>query len=80
MGVLGIIGEPGPGSMLIILMLGVLLFGKRLPEIGKTIGKGFLEFKKGLDDIREGKVEKQEPKKTMMEESVSNDTPKFESP
>ena len=80
MGVLGIIGEPGPGSMLIILMLGVLLFGKRLPEIGKTIGKGFLEFKKGLDDIKEGKVEKQEPKKTLMEESVSNDAPKFESP
>jgi len=80
MGVLGIIGEPGPGSILIILMLGVLLFGKRLPEIGKTIGKGFLEFKKGLDDIKEGKVEKQEPKKTLMEESVSNDAPKFESP
>ncbi len=78
MGVFGLIA-PGSGSMLVILVLGVLLFGKRLPEIGKNIGKGLLEFKKGIDDIREGKEEKREPK-VMMEESVSDDVPKFESP
>ena len=78
MGVFGIIG-PGPGSVLVILALGVLLFGKRLPEIGKNIGKGLLEFKKGVNDFREVKEEKQEPK-TMIEDSITDDTPKFESP
>jgi len=79
MGVFVIIGAPGPGEVFILLLLGVLLFGKRLPEIGKNIGKGLLEFKKGINDIREGKEEKPVPK-TMMEESTSDDAPKFESP
>jgi len=75
------IGVPGPGSMVIILLLGVLLFGKRLPEIGKSLGKGLLEFKKGMDDFREAKEEKpQEPTKTILEESIPDDAPKFESP
>ena len=70
---------PGPGSMLVILALGVLLFGKRLPEIGKNIGKGLLEFKKGVNEFREAKEEKQEPK-VMVEDSITDDAPKFESP
>jgi len=70
---------PSPTQILILLLLGVLLFGKRLPEIGKNIGKGLLEFKKGVNDLREGKVAKEEPK-PMMEETVPEDAPKFESP
>ena len=30
------------------MVLAVLLFGKRLPEIAKSVGKGMVEFKKGL--------------------------------
>ena len=45
----------GPPEMLIIMGLAVLLFGKRLPEVGRSLGKGIIEFKKGLngavDDI-----------------------------
>ena len=74
------IGTPGPGEILIILMLGVLLFGKRLPEVGKNIGKGLLEFKKGMNDFREAKEEKHQEPKAMMEESTPEDAPKFESP
>ena len=77
--VFGLIGPTGPGEMLVLLMIGVLLFGKRLPEIGKNIGKGLLEFKKGVNEFREAKEEKQEPK-AMMEDSITDDTPKFESP
>jgi sec-independent protein translocase protein TatA len=28
--------------------IAVLLFGKRLPEVGRSLGKGIVEFKKGL--------------------------------
>ncbi len=47
------IGMPGPGEMMIILVIAVLLFGKRLPEVGRSLGKGIVEFKKGVKGIEE---------------------------
>ncbi len=44
---------PGPTEMLIILAIAVLLFGKRLPEVGRSLGKGIVEFKKGIHGIEE---------------------------
>jgi sec-independent protein translocase protein TatA len=38
--------------MLIVLVIAVLLFGSRLPEVGRSLGKGLMEFKKGLNDIK----------------------------
>jgi sec-independent protein translocase protein TatA len=40
-------------EMLIIGVIAVLLFGKRLPEVGRSVGKGLMEFKKGLRGIEE---------------------------
>src|SRR4051812_46503559 len=37
----------------VIAIIGLLLFGKRLPEVGRSIGKGIVEFKKGLAGIEE---------------------------
>jgi sec-independent protein translocase protein TatA len=37
----------------IILLFGLILFGKRLPEVGRSIGKGIVEFKKGLQGIED---------------------------
>ena len=37
----------------VIGLIGLLLFGKRLPEVGRSIGKGIVEFKKGLAGIEE---------------------------
>ncbi len=44
---------PGPMEMMIILGIGVLLFGKRLPEVGRSLGKGIVEFKKGVRGIED---------------------------
>ncbi len=49
----GFIGMPGPMEMMIILVIAVLLFGKRLPEVGRSLGKGIVEFKKGIHGIEE---------------------------
>jgi sec-independent protein translocase protein TatA len=46
-------GMPGPGTIIILLIVGVLLFGRRLPEIGKQLGKGIVEFKKGLKGLED---------------------------
>jgi sec-independent protein translocase protein TatA len=52
------LGIPYGGDWIVIAIIGLLLFGKRLPEVGKSLGKGIVEFKKGLkgidDDIDEG--------------------------
>ena len=46
-------GMPGWQEMLILAVIGILIFGKRLPEVGRSIGRGIVEFKKGLAGIDE---------------------------
>ena len=47
------LGMPGPFEWIIIAGLGLLIFGKRLPEVGKSLGKGIVEFKRGLKSVEE---------------------------
>lgn len=42
-----------PGEMLVILVIAVVLFGKKLPEVGRSLGKGIVEFKKGLRGVED---------------------------
>ncbi len=51
-GLLGI-SMPGGYEWLILLVLGLLIFGKRLPEVGRSLGRGIVEFKKGIKGINE---------------------------
>lgn len=42
-------GMPGWGEALILVGIVVLIFGaRRLPDLGKSLGKSIVEFKKGL--------------------------------
>src|SRR5205807_756795 len=47
------IGMPSGFEWLIIAGIGLLVFGKRLPEVGRSLGKGIVEFKKGLKGVEE---------------------------
>ncbi|HLO39654.1 MAG TPA: twin-arginine translocase TatA/TatE family subunit [Phycisphaerales bacterium] len=53
MGTLAFIQNLSMWEMLIILTVALLLFGRRLPEVGKSLGKGIVEFKKGLKGIED---------------------------
>jgi TatA/E family protein of Tat protein translocase len=44
---------PGGSEWIVILAVGLLLFGKRLPEIARSLGKGVVEFKKGLREVED---------------------------
>ena len=43
----------GVQEMLLLLLLGVLLFGRKLPDIGRSLGKTVIEFKKGIGGMED---------------------------
>ena len=44
---------PGGWEWIVILIVALLIFGKRLPDVGKSLGHGIVEFKKGLKGMKE---------------------------
>jgi len=50
-------GMPGPFEMMVIAVIVLLLFGNRLPSVMRSMGRGIVEFKKGVQGI-EDEVEK----------------------
>ncbi len=43
----------GPWEITAIVVIAVLLFGRRLPEVGRNLGKALIEFKKGLRGVKD---------------------------
>jgi TatA/E family protein of Tat protein translocase len=44
----------GPAEIMVILLIALIVFGpKRLPEIGKTVGKGLREFRQATQDVKD---------------------------
>lgn len=39
-------------ELLLVGIVALLLFGKRLPEVARSLGKSYREFRKGLADIQ----------------------------
>lgn len=60
-------GNIGPGELLIIGLIALLLFGAgRIADIGKGLGQGIANFKKGL---READEDDDKPKAKKVEKS-----------
>ena len=77
-------GSLGIPELLVIFVVALLVFGpKRLPEIGRTLGKALGEFKKATDELKntiEREVQVEELKKLSTNippaaEVVSRDEP-----
>ena len=41
-------GPPGIGEVLVVLVIALILFGNKLPQVARSLGKGLFEFKKGV--------------------------------
>ena len=74
----------GPWDMMIVLVIAVLLFGKRLPEVAKSLGKGVTEFRKGIrgieDEIHHSDNNSSSNRRATYEERDEPTAPKFVPP
>ena len=75
-------GSLGGPEILLLFILALLLFGpRRLPEIGKTIGKAVAEFRKASHDFRsslerEVEIEKIKDATRSIETTVTSTLPR----
>ncbi len=62
-------GSLGMQEIIVIFVLALIIFGPRkLPEIGKSLGKGLQEFKKASNDLKrtwEEEVQLEKEKETV---------------
>jgi sec-independent protein translocase protein TatA len=62
-------GSLGMQEIIVIFIIALIVFGPRkLPEIGKSLGKGLQEFKKASNDLKkawEDEVELEKEKESM---------------
>jgi sec-independent protein translocase protein TatA len=82
--VFGILGL-SPIELLIIAGVGVLLFGRNLPQVGRSLGKSIVEFKKGIkgleDEVEGGPIttrQEQIVEQPRPPQRVATTAPKFE--
>lgn len=67
----------GASELLIILVIVVLLFGaSKLPELGRSLGSGLSNFKKGLKEGDEGPTLPAPPART----ARADDPPRVDAP
>lgn len=43
----------GGWELIVVALVGLLLFGRRLPEVGRGLGRSIVEFKKGLKGLKD---------------------------
>ncbi|MFN7940928.1 MAG: twin-arginine translocase TatA/TatE family subunit [Thermoanaerobaculia bacterium] len=73
-------GTLGFPEIILIMILALLIFGpKRLPEIGRTIGKGVAQFRRASTDLRrtiESEIQNlEEPERPAPREAVARRPP-----
>jgi len=63
---------PGHIEWLVILVVALLIFGKRLPEVARGVGKSLTEFKKGLNEAKESTDDMADDVKKVKNDVVSD--------
>lgn len=50
---IAIFGWLGPWEIIAILIVALLLFGRRLPEVARSMGQAVVQFKSGLSEVEQ---------------------------
>ena len=70
-------GSLGMQEIIIIFVLALIIFGPRkLPELGKTLGKGLAEFKRASNELKrtwEDEVRAEEEELKKIQRDINND-------
>ena len=43
----------GGWELVVVALVGLVLFGRRLPQVGRSLGQSIVEFKKGLKGMKD---------------------------
>jgi sec-independent protein translocase protein TatA len=71
-------GGIGLPELLVIGIIGLVIFGRRLPEVGRSLGRSITQFKKGLSDTEDLDAPSQKPAKKLprsAKPATPSDTP-----
>ncbi|HNQ24004.1 MAG TPA: twin-arginine translocase TatA/TatE family subunit [Phycisphaerae bacterium] len=53
MRILALFGMPGGMEWIVILAVALLIFGRRLPDVMRNVGRSIVEFKRGIRDVKD---------------------------
>jgi len=46
-------GSIGWAEIIVVLIIALIIFGKRLPEVARSLGRSINEFKKGMQETKD---------------------------
>jgi sec-independent protein translocase protein TatA len=64
----------GTPEILLLVVLGILMFGRKLPDLARSMGKSMTEFKKGMNGIEDQVNEPSGPRGAIEPEPVKAPT------
>ncbi len=71
---------PSTGEWMVLLVVGLLIFGRRLPEVGRSFARTLTQFRRGLQDFKR-EMDKDEDlkdvKKTLSDVKKAVDAPRI---
>ncbi|MAB28421.1 MAG: hypothetical protein CMJ53_03960 [Planctomycetaceae bacterium] len=65
---------PSGWEWMALVVIGLLVFGRRLPEVGRSVGKSIVEFKKGIKGI-EDEIDDESSRNQKRAPELKNDSP-----
>jgi sec-independent protein translocase protein TatA len=72
-----------PMDMLIVGIVAVILFGNRLPEVARSLGRSLTEFKKGMQEFEQEvktSIYSETPSRSAYQDRLPSPPPRSEEP